>query len=1053
MKLAHLGDVHIKNLKYHDVYEDVFQQLYRKLEEEKVHKIILCGDIAHTKTNISPEFVQIAGRFFSELADIAPVYIILGNHDGNLKNLDRQDAITPIVEALNNPDIHLLKKSGEVHLDDKFALNVLSIFDRDNWVKPSKPDKINIALYHGAIEGSKTDTGWAMKDTDDSINIFDDFDFAFLGDIHKQQFLKYRPHKGITRDMKPSVAYCGSLVQQNFGEETNKGLLIWDIQDKDNWIINPVYLSNPSPFITIQYEEDKEFHSPKNSYLRIVLDKFYTRDQIEDIKSKFSADFSPKFIIVVDNHAKEIENKVEEGDSTKLNLRDNNIQQQLIKEYLEADNISEELMNEVLEINTKYNLEAEIADDIARNIKWGLESFEWDNLFNYKEGNKIDFSDLNGIVGIFGKNYSGKSSIIDGLLYTLFNTTSKKIRKNFDIVNERKKSGKGRILIKVVDGYFVVDRDTEKNTKKSKGKLVEEGKTDVSFEHISNGSSFMPFNGNDRNETDKNIRKEIGTYEDFCNTSLSTQHGSLDFINEGSTRRKEILANFLDLQIFEKKHKPANQYANELKALIKKLSGKDYKKILGDINVKHHIAIEKQAGVREELQGLKNQQENIQEQIAKLNADLSKVEEPIDINMAWAVHGELNSQLFLTNTTIEKKSAELKEHEETIEKIKQVIQKLNVEELRTKQEASKKILKEIDSILYEKKTKNSSLSIYKKSSQLIDMAACGKDQYKECSFKKNAYDSLEEISIIDLALKALEEQEVGLRNDLLKLEMDKVNEYLDKITKLNEKSGDSSKKISTLLKEIVGLQKTKAEVEAELVVNEKIISRYETNKELYDNVNEIKNNRDKLLNRKKFFAECTDEAEKSLNTSIKETAALEQQIDTYEAEIEELNKLNKEYSAYELFLKAVHNNGIPFELIKRTLPVINEEMNKLLHNIVEFEAYFENEDGKLEIYIKHPESPARSIENCSGAEKSLVAMAIRLALIKCGSLPVSDIFILDEPATSLDAEHLESFIKVLEMIKTQFKVVLLITHLDALKDSVDKIIEIQKDEEGFAFIN
>jgi len=60
---------------------------------------------------------------------------------------------------------------------------------------------------------------------------------------------------------------------------------------------------------------------------------------------------------------------------------------------------------------------------------------------------------------------------------------------------------------------------------------------------------------------------------------------------------------------------------------------------------------------------------------------------------------------------------------------------------------------------------------------------------------------------------------------------------------------------------------------------------------------------------------------------------------------------------------------------------------------------------------------------------------------------------LDEPATSLDADHLESFIKVLEMIKTEFKTVILITHLDALKDSVDKIIEIQKDEEGFAYIN
>lgn len=1041
MKFAHIADVHIKNLKYHDIYQNVFEQLYKKLEEEKVNKIIICGDIAHTKTNISPEFVQVAGQFFKNLADIAPVYIILGNHDGNLKNLDRQDAITPIVEALNIPDIHLLKKSGEVHLDDKFALNVLSIFDRDNWIKPSNPDKINIALYHGAIEGSKTDTGWAMKDTDDSISIFDDFDFGFLGDIHKQQFLKWR------------IAYCGSLIQQNFGEEEDKGIIIWDIQEKDVFKTKKVYFKNPNPFITIQYKEGKDFYAPSNAYLRIVLDKFYARDQIEKIKDKFITEFSPKFVIVVDKHAKEVENKVEEGNSTKLNLRDNNVQQELIKEYLEADNLDEDMINQVLEINTKYNLEAEVADDIARNVKWSLDSFAWDNLFNYKEGNKIDFSDLNGIVGIFGKNYSGKSSIIDGLLYTLFNTTSKKIRKNFDIVNERKKQGSGKIVVKVADGYFVIDRDTEKNTKKSKGKLVEEGKTNVNFEFVSNEANFLPFNGDDRNETDKNIRKEIGTYEDFCNTSLSTQHGSLDFINEGSTKRKEILANFLDLQIFEKKHKPSNQYANELKALIKKLSGKDYSKLLGDANIKRQIAVNKQAETQEELKGLKEQQEQLQDKIAKLNADLAKVEEPIDIEKALIIHGELNSQLFLAKSAIENKSADLKEQEDTIEKIKQVIEKLNAEELKTKQETSKKILKEIDSILYEKKSKNNSLSIYKKSSQLIDMAACGKDQFKECSFKKNAYDSLEEISIIDLALKVLEEQETALRGDLLKLDMDKVNEYLDKVSKLNDKSNESSKKVSKLLKEIVELQKTKADIESELVENEKIINRYEANKELYDNVKEIKDNRDKLLTRKDFFGTCIGESEKELNAVIKEIAGLEQQIKNYETEMEELEKLNKEYSAYELFLKAVHNNGIPFELIKKTLPVLNEEMNKLLHNIVEFEAFFENEDGKLEIYIKHPNSNARSIENCSGAEKSLVAMAIRLALIKCGSLPVSDVFILDEPATSLDADHLESFIKVLEMIKTQFKTVILITHLDALKDSVDKIIEIQKNEEGFAYIN
>ena len=290
-------------------------------------------------------------------SDIAPLFIILGNHDGNLKNLDRQDAITPIVEALNNPDIHLLKKSGEVHIDEKFALNVLSIFDRDNWTKPSNPDKINIALYHGAIEGSKTDTGWAMKDTDDSINIFDDFDFAFLGDIHKQQFLKWR------------VAYCGSLIQQNFGEETDKGLLIWDIQEKDVFRTKKIYFKNPSPFLTINYTGE-DTYIPSNSFVRVVLDKFYSKDQVQDIKDKIQSQYNPRSIVVIDKHIQQVENTLEEGDKTKLNLRDNNVQQELIKEFLEGDNLPEDALNQVLEINTKYNLEAEVADDVARNIKW-----------------------------------------------------------------------------------------------------------------------------------------------------------------------------------------------------------------------------------------------------------------------------------------------------------------------------------------------------------------------------------------------------------------------------------------------------------------------------------------------------------------------------------------------------------------------------------------------------------------------------------------------------------------------------------------------------------
>ena len=151
MKFAHIADTHIKNLKYHYEYRIVFEKLYEKLREEKVDYIIHCGDLAHTKTQISPEFVEMATNFLRNLADIAPTYIILGNHDGNLKNSNRQDALTPIVDALEHSDLHLLKNAGEVCLNNEFTINVLSVFDRDSWANISDTNRINIALYHGSI--------------------------------------------------------------------------------------------------------------------------------------------------------------------------------------------------------------------------------------------------------------------------------------------------------------------------------------------------------------------------------------------------------------------------------------------------------------------------------------------------------------------------------------------------------------------------------------------------------------------------------------------------------------------------------------------------------------------------------------------------------------------------------------------------------------------------------------------------------------------------------------------------------------------------------------
>ena len=92
------------------------------------------------------------------------------------------------------------------------------------------------------------------------------------------------------------------------------------------------------------------------------------------------------------------------------------------------------------------------------------------------------------------------------------------------------------------------------------------------------------------------------------------------------------------------------------------------------------------------------------------------------------------------------------------------------------------------------------------------------------------------------------------------------------------------------------------------------------------------------------------------------------------------------------------------------------------------------------------------MEMGSGAEKTIAAMAIRLALLSVSSLPKSNIFVLDEPATALDAENMEGFVRILDMVKNYYSVVLLISHVDGLKDIVDMTIDIDQ-KDGFAYVN
>ena len=1050
MKFAHIADTHIRNLKYHYEYRIIFDQIYDKLREEKVDCIVHCGDLAHTKTQLSPEYFEMASNFLKNLADIAPTYIIPGNHDGNLRNSSRQDAITPIVEALEHPNLCLLKASGEVPIDDKFTLNVLSVFDEENWTESSDKTKINIALYHGSISGVKTDLGWTMEHGENDISIFEKFDFAFLGDIHKTNQ---------TLDYEGRIRYPGSTIQQNQGETNDKGLLIWDIRTREDWDVKHVAFVNPKPFVTVELTPKGRVPNktkvPSGARLRLVSNNNLSLDVLKKAVDVARSRFKPESVTFL-NRA--YGDRMDITDSIKNifqeNLRDLVVQKRLIENYLKDYDPSDEVMEKVLELNKKYSSVVEEDEEVARNINWKLKSIEWDNLFNYGEKNKINFENLNGIVGIFGKNFSGKSSIIDSLLYAVYNSTSKNNRKNLHLINQTKNDCRAKATISIDHNVYEIERNSEKYEKKLHGNTTVEAKTDIEFSRYDKVvGENISLNGLSRNDTDGNIRKMFGTIDDFLFTSMASQLGSLMFISEGSTRRKEILAKFLDLEMFERKFKLAKEDATDLRGALKRLEGTEFDEQIEEVNekfLKIENEIEKQENICEDIiEKIETYQEKIDEIKERINIipvemiDISKVERSLEENKAEKDLLTGKNEKFFEN---------IKVNNELLNKIKDFLDDdFDIEEIKNNKAVVLEKQNQLNLIIGDIKLHETKLKIKEGKTALLEEVPCG-EEFSHCKFIKDAYKALKQLDEVKQGIAELRSTEIKMSDEIQEIDPEKIEEHIEKYNKLVKKQSYLNTEISSYeLKiqknktKIVGFKK---EIEQ---LNEKV-AEYNKNKLAIENLEALNFEKDNFLRvmtkEKDNLSTCQD----CLIDLSKEHGSIEQMLSNLENGKQELHDLREEFAAYDLFMRCAHSNGIAYDIIKKRLPIINVEIAKVLANIVDFEVFFEAEDKKLEIFIKHPKFDARPIELGSGSEKTIAAMAIRLALLNVSSLPKPDLFILDEPATALDEENMEGFIRILDMVKSYFKTVLLISHLDTLKDCADMTIEIEK-KGNFAYVN
>lgn len=1047
-RIAHISDTHIRNLRYHKEYRTIFKMLFERLEKEKVDYIIHCGDIAHSKTQISPEFVKLCSEFLIGLSDIAPTYLILGNHDGNLKNSSREDAISPIVKALNLPDLFLLKNSGETSIDQKISVNVLSVFDRSNWVFPSDASRINIALYHGSISNCKTDLGWVMENGENDISIFEGHDFAFLGDIHKTNQVL---------DEEGRIRYSGSTVQQNFGETNDKGFLIWDIHSKNDFKVKHIVLPNPKPFITLKLTKSgrvpKNAKCPVGARVRLVSENNLPLRTMKRAIEVAQHRFKPERVTYLNRAAGERGNIEQHTNNLAAdNLRDISVQETLIEEYLKDYNPTKEQLENVFKLNRKYNTVVENSDEVQRNVNWRLSKINWDNLFNYGEGNTVDLKKLNGIIGIFGKNYSGKSSVIDSLLYTLFNSTSKNERKNLNVINQNKSNASGQVIITIGNKEYCIARKSEKYLKKLKGEETLEAKTNVNFtvrDLVTD--EVLELNGTTRNETDKIIRNHFGTLDDFLLTSMSSQTGALQFISEGSTKRKEILAKFLDLEVLDQKFKLAKDDATDLRGALRRTEGINYDDEIYETE-KQLMYLENKSVEQNKLC------DKLTAELDILNKGITILQTKIDSIPAEIINiDKIKKQIICEQNNIQTFKENiincnqiLANNNQILSKIQELEKTFSIDEYKEKQDEINQIFAELDIINRDLEKANNLVDVNDKKIKLLNEVPCG-NKYLTCKFIKDAHIAVSGSFDLKKTVQALHTNQQEKNNQITSLDQEQVERYIKQYEEVQQKK-------ATYEKNNLQTNLEKGKWENAILTSEKELEsllaqeqKYNENKDVIENkgsfIKQLAKERKVYLEKEKERNECQNQ----LLQCYKDNGSLEQKLKSLNEKKQNLIDLQKEYSAYDLFMRCMHSNGIAYDIIKKKLPAINDEIGKILANVVDFEVFFEADDKKLSIFIKHPHHDQRPIEMGSGAEKTLAAMAIRLALLSVSSLPKSDIFILDEPGTALDVENMDGFISILELIKTYFKTVILISHLDGLKDCVDQQIVIDR-KKGFAHI-
>ena len=762
----------------------------------------------------------------------------------------------------------------------------------------------------------------------------------------------------------------------------------------------------------------------------------YSIEKSDEIRSKIANKYniSKKNVYVNANFIKKtIDGKTEIATSDIVqNIQEPKFQQELFKQFLIENNISDYDFESILSIDNTMNslIDYSVYDKFRRyKIEW----VRWSNFLSYGEDNFIDFNDLRGLVLLKSEpaNQGGKTNFACDLIeFLLFGSVDsgkadvlkKVFNKHLPDATEVKVEGG----IEIDGEHYVIKRTlTRPQRKKRTSKSVVTQK--VEYYRVVDGTEIIlddveNLEEESNTKTNKLIKETIGNKKDFKLVVLANSDNLKELVSMKDTERGKLLSRWIGLLPLEEKDIKAREKWN--KEISPSLLSTRYNKedLKNNVtNYKNEITSLTDASSTTEKQ-LKNCENNILN-LNKEKEDLFELKKNIDSNL-----------IDIDLTTLEKKQKNI--YEEGIELSKQI------EDINNKINAIGEINfsdSEYNSLLEEREELTNVIAKIKADIHIIKNQISSLEKAEFCPTCGQKLINVDNSAIINennLKIKELTDNGIQKNNHLNEIK-NKLNNIEDVRKKYQEKNTLEIKKLS--------LNVLIVEKREEYTKNKTLINNFINNKESIEHNNKI----DTKINIIKANIQTEEKIKYNLVSQLegykREITQLQKQISEHEIIINKLTDEEKLVKAWKYYLMMVGKNGICKMVLRQTLPIINSELNYLLQDVCDFNVFVEIDD-KNDINFSIVADDVKSdLSSGSGFEQTVAALALRAVLGNISTMSRPSFMLLDEVLGGVAKDNYENVKKLYDRMLKDYSFIFQVTHLDDISDWHDTTVIVKKE--------